>query len=371
MSSLTTLHQQKTYKSPLYEMTQTTPTCLWNDSASLSELTYSIEHGATGATCNPVIVLEVLKKESHLWNERIRSLVSEMPFATEEQIGWRLVEEISATRAQLLMPTFDKQKGKNGRLSIQTDPHYYRNREALLDQALRFNSLAPNMIVKIPATEAGIIAIEQATYKGISINATVCFTTPQCIAVAEAVERGLKRREKEGQDVSTMGPVCTIMVGRLDDWLKVVAERLDIITDPGYLEWAGVAVFKKTYRIFRERGYRIRLLSAAFRNHMHWSELIGGDVVISPPYKWQLRFNASDVGVMPRIDEHVDPIIIEELFNKFPDFGRAYKEEGLSAQEFDTFPPTVRTLRQFIEACHGLAAYVRDLMLPNPDATLV
>jgi transaldolase len=227
------------------------------------------------------------------------------------------------------------------------------------------------MIVKIPATEAGIVAIEQATYKGISINATVCFTTPQCIAVAEAVERGLKRREKEGQDISTMGPVCTIMVGRLDDWLKVVAEKLDIITDPGYLEWAGVAVFKKTYRIFRERGYRIRLLSAAFRNHMHWSELIGGDVVISPPYKWQLRFNASDIGVVPRIDEAIDPKILEELLNKFPDFRRAYTEDGLSAQEFDTFAPTVRTLRQFIEACHGLAAYVRDLMLPDPDATLV
>jgi transaldolase len=352
-------------------MTQTTPTCLWNDSASLSELTYSLEHGAVGATCNPVIVLEVLKQESHLWNDRIRSFINEMPFATEEQIGWRLVEEISATRAQLLLPAFEKHKGRNGRLSIQTDPHYYRSRESLLDQALRFNARAANMIVKIPATEAGIIAIEQATYKGISINATVCFTTPQCIAVAEAVERGLKRREKEGQDISTMGPVCTIMVGRLDDWLKAVAEKLDIITDPGYLEWAGVAVFKKTYRIFRERGYRIRLLSAAFRNHIHWSELIGGDVVISPPYKWQLRFNASDVRVVSRIDEAIDPKIVEELLNKFPDFRCAYSENGLSANEFDTFAPTIRTLRQFIEACHGLAAYVRDLMLPNPDATLV
>ena len=50
-----------------------------------------------------------------------------------------------------------------------------------------------------------------------------------------------------------MGPVCTIMVGRLDDWLKVVAERDNITFDPGYLEWAGVAVFKKTYQIFRDR----------------------------------------------------------------------------------------------------------------------
>src|SRR6266513_2814645 len=72
-----------------------------------------------------------------------------------------------------------------------------------------------------------------------------------------------------------MGPVCTIMVGRLDDWLKVVLDRRDITVDPGILEWAGVAVFKKAYGVFRERGYRLRLLSAAFRNHMHWSELIG------------------------------------------------------------------------------------------------
>ena len=95
------------------------------------------------------------------------------------------------------------------------------------------------------------------------------------------------------------------MVGRLDDWLKVLVERNNISIDPGYIEWAGVAVMKKTYRLFRERGYRTRLLSAAFRNHMHWSEFIGGDLVISPPYSWQVRFNASDIEVRPRINEPV------------------------------------------------------------------
>ena len=61
-------------------------------------------------------------------------------------------------------------------------------------------------------------------------------------------------------------------------------------------------MFKKAYRIYRERGYRLRLLSAAFRNHMHWSEFIGGDVVISPPYSWQKRFNQSDISVCNRMD---------------------------------------------------------------------
>jgi transaldolase len=356
-----------TFKSPLHQMTQSTPTCLWNDSASVQELAYSIEHGAVGATCNPVIVLGVLKKEITAWKGRIQSLIKELPTATEDEIAWRLVCEMSAQAAAVLKPIFDIQNGRNGRLSIQTDPRLYRDSEAIVKQAMEFNQLAPNMIVKIPVTQAGIPAIEEATYRGISINATVCFTLPQCIAVAEAVERGLRRREHDRKESATMGPVCTIMVGRLDDWLKLVAERDNVTIDPGYLEWAGVAVFKKTYQIFRERGYRLRLLSAAFRNHMHWSEFIGGDVVISPPHAWQVRFNASDIKIRPRIEDGVEAKVIEELHRKFEDFRRAYAQDGLAIAEFDSFGATRRTLRQFIAACHDLDGLVRDFLIPSPD----
>jgi transaldolase len=350
-------------------MTQSTPTCLWNDSASVRELAYSIEHGAVGATCNPVIVVGVLKNEISAWKGRIQSLIRELPTATEDEIAWRLVREISVKAAALLKPIFDEQQGKNGRLSIQTDPRLYRDTDAIVKQAIEFNQLAPNMIVKIPVTQAGIPAIEEATYQGISINATVCFTLPQCVAVAEAVERGLKRREREGKEIATMGPVCTIMVGRLDDWLRVLMEKNNVALDPGYLEWAGVAVFKETYQLFRSRAYRVRLLSAAFRNHMHWSEFIGGDVVISPPHSWQVRFNASDIEVRSRIDEPVKPAVVETLLRQFPDFRRAYTDGGLALDEFDTFGPTVRTLRQFITACHDLDGLVRDSLLPNPDVS--
>jgi transaldolase len=348
-------------------MTQTTQTCLWNDSASISELKYSLDNGAVGATCNPVIVVGVLKKEFDAWKGGIQALANELPTATEDEIAWQVVREMSANAAALLKPIFDQQKGKNGRLSIQTDPRLYRNTDAIVKQTIEFNRLAPNMIVKIPVTRAGIPAIEEATYRGVSINATVSFTLPQCIAVAEAVERGLKRREKEGLPIDTMGPVCTIMVGRLDDWLKVVAEKENISVDPGYLEWAGVAVFKKAYEIFRKRGYRIRLLSAAFRNHMHWSEFIGGDVVISPPHAWQVRFNASGIGIESRMQNEVDSRIVDELNKRFPDFRRAYNEGGLTPDEFDSFGATRRTLRQFIGACADLNSIVRDVMIPNPD----
>src|SRR5579864_4703599 len=104
-----------TYKSPLHEMTQTTPTSLWNDSASIQELTYSIEHGAVGATCNPVIVLGVLKKEMNLWKDRIRSLIEERSTATEEEIAWQLVREISVKAAGLLKPVFRSEERRVGK----------------------------------------------------------------------------------------------------------------------------------------------------------------------------------------------------------------------------------------------------------------
>lgn len=355
------------FKSPLHQMTQTTPTCLWNDSANTEELQYSIEHGAVGATCNPSIAVTVLKQELPRWRGRMLELTREMPEANEDQIAWKLLEEISAGAAKLLLPVFEREHGRNGRLSIQTDPRNYRSTRAMLEQALYFNQLAPNMIVKIAATRAGIAAMEEATYRGVSINATVSFTLPQAIAVAEAVERGLKRREVEGLDIATMGPVCTLMVGRLDDWLKIVHDKQKLSVDPGYLEWAGVAVFKKAYKIYKQRGYRLRLLSAAFRNHMHWSEFIGGDVVISPPCNWQKRYNASDIEIVNRIDTPVEEKIVRTLLDKFPDFARAYNEDGMTPEEFDSFGSTRRTLRGFIAACAEMNGIVRDVILPNPD----
>src|SRR6202167_1408424 len=147
-----------TYKRPLHKMTQATSTCLWNASASVQELQHSVEHGAVGATCNPVIVLSVIKKELKTWKGRIQTLIKEFPTATEDEIAWKLVREVSIEAARVLDPVFRQHKGRNGRLSIQTDPRLFRDSRAMLEQALEFSKLAPNIIVKIPATSAGIPA---------------------------------------------------------------------------------------------------------------------------------------------------------------------------------------------------------------------
>lgn len=353
-------------ESPLLQMTQQTPTCLWNDSADPVELSQSIGWGAVGATCNPVIALSALKADLPTWAGRIRAYAADHPRATDDEIGWAMVRRLSVEAAALLEPAFERYRGINGRLSIQTDPRRHRDAAALVAQAVEFSGLAENMIVKIPVTTEGVAAIEEATYRGVSINATVSFSVPQALAVGEAVERGLRRRDDEGLDTSTMGPVCTIMVGRLDDWMRVVAERDQITVDPGIMEWAGVAAFKKAYQVYTERGWRTRLLSAAFRNHMHWSELIGGNVVISPPFAWQQRCNASGIEPRARLEDPVDPRIVDQLYEKFGEFRKAYDVDGMTPAEFNDYGATVRTLRQFLGATNDLEALVRDVLLPSP-----
>jgi transaldolase len=350
-------------KSPLHETVTTTATDYWNDSCSLEELTYAIGHGAVGATSNPTIVGEVLKKEWALWSDRIGELVAESPAATEDEVAWQLIEEMAVKASALLLPVYEREHGLKGRLSIQTNPKLYRDAPRLVEQGLHFASLAPNMQVKVSATRAGIAAIEELTAQGVSINATVCFTVPQSLAVAEAVERGLERRGSS----DGMSPVCTIMVGRLDDWLEIAARKAGTLLTPGTVNWAGIACVKRAYGIYRERGHRTRLLAAAYRNHLHWSQLIGGDIVLTIPYAWQRLFNASDIDVVPRFDDPVPADALEELRAKVPEFVRAYEPDGMTVAEFDGYGATRRTLRGFIASYQDLVAVVRDAMLPNPD----
>jgi len=355
------------FNGPLHEMSLTTPTRFWNDSCSVEELEYAIQRGAVGATSNPVIVLTVLKKEMHLWLDTIRQVIRDHPTWSEIDVSWKIYESLAVNGARLLLPVHAREGNRLGRLSIQTDPALYRNSEAILKQAEHFQSLAPNMQVKIPATSAGIAMVEEATYRGVNLNATVSFTVPQAIAAGDAMERGLKRREAEGKDISTMSPVVTIMVGRTDDWMKVLAKRGNLDIPAEYLEWAGVACFKKAYSVYKHRGYRARLLSAAYRNFYHWTEFIGGDVSLTLPHEWQLKYNQSDVKVKPAMQEPVREEIVGTLYDKIPDFRKAYDEDGMTVEEFDTYGATVRTLRSFIAGWHDFVALIRDFMLPNPD----
>jgi transaldolase len=350
----------------LLQMTQQTPTTLWCDSCDPDEVAPALDWGAIGATSNPPLVLAAVSAHRGDWAARGVEIAAAQPGATEVNIAWQLLAEQTVQTAQLLRPAFDATGGVDGRMAIQVDPNLYRDAAAMADQAAEFFGLAPNLIVKIPVTAAGVVAIEEATYRGVTILGTVQFTVAQAVAVAEAVERGIRRRDAEGLDSSGIHPGCAIMVGRLDDWLKAVVDRDKVIIDPGDLEWAGVAVFKRAYEIYTERGYRTRLMSAAFRNHMQWSEFIGGAVTISPPFGWQKKYIASDITVEDRIARPVNRSVVASLYDHLEDFRKAYEPDGLAPEEFVDFGATRRTLRQFQGAISDLSVLVRDAVLPEP-----
>ena len=159
-----------------------------------------------------------------------------------------------------------------------------------------------------------------------------------------------------------------MMVGRLDDWIEVLAKRDGMLIDPGYPHWAGIACFKKAYAIFQERGYRARLLAAAYRHHLHWSELIGGDVVAHDPVRvaaavQRVRLRGRRRGWTSRC-----PSDRRRAVRALPGLPARLRRRRDDASRSSTrYGATVRTLRGFIGSYHDLVAMVRDFMLPDPD----
>jgi transaldolase len=163
--------------------------------ADVSEATDAI---ATLAAAGATIVVLAVRSADGSYDTRLREQARAHPDMSEDQLGWLAVEELSVAAAKQLEPAFVAYAGRNGRVSVQTDPRLNGNPEGLVAHAIHLATLAPNVILKIPATSAGIIAVEEATYRGISINATVSFSDPQALAAGAAVERGLERRDADG-----------------------------------------------------------------------------------------------------------------------------------------------------------------------------
>ena len=336
----------------------------WNDSGVPDELGEAVTLGAVGGTSNPVIVSQAVKAQPALCHPIIDRLISENPDDTEDDIAWKLIHTLAIDAASRLKPVYDRTRGAKGFLSAQVSPKYYRSKELMVEQATQLASLAPNIAIKAPATEIGIAAIEEMTARGIRINATGSFCVPQAIAVAPALERGLKRARAAGRDADSIRPYITLMIGRVDDHLKRIAEKEKIATTPGAIDWSGIAVFKNAHRIFQERGLPGTLLAAAYRHEGHWSQIIGREVLQTVPYAWWTKFNVSATAPSLTLDQSVDDGIVAELRKKFPDFVRAHDENGMAPREFLHYGATVHTLSQFLGGYTDLLTSVRARMLP-------
>jgi transaldolase len=224
------------------------------------------------------------------------------------------------------------------------NPNAAAERETMIQMARRFHAWAPNIAVKLPVNAAGLDVLEECVAEGITITATVSFTVPQVLAVADRHLAGVKRARAEGIEPGRCFAV--IMIGRIDDYLREVAHDRQAPVGEEEITQAGLAISKRAYRIYRERGYEATLLVAAMRGAYHMTELAGGELILSIHPKYQDLMLQAGVPHEQRIEREVDLKVIEKL-RGIPEFVRAYEPEGMRPEEFITFGVTQKTLTQF------------------------
>jgi transaldolase len=332
---------QNTY---LQWVIENTATIWWHDSAEAAELDLGLARGAVGVTTNPYLANLAVHKDRLLWAPAIQEVFAQKlpPEAKAEALT-----RIAVTRtAEKLLAEYHASKGQRGLVCAQVNPLRAGDRESMLAMANRFHGWAPNIAVKLPATSAGLDVLEDCVAAGITAAATVSFTVPQAVAIAERHRQGMARARANGIEPGKCFAV--IMIGRLDDYLREVAHDNQASATESDIRQAGIAVTKRAYAIYRERGYDAILLVAALRGEYHLTELAGADLVMSIAPAFQGLFVSRDLPREQRIDAAVPSDVIERLC-EMPEFLRSYDPDGMSAEEFVGFGPTQRTLSQFCE----------------------
>ncbi|MEO8373506.1 MAG: transaldolase family protein, partial [Candidatus Solibacter sp.] len=302
-----------------------TATTWWHDSAEATELATGLARGATGVTTNPILSAQALRADCGLWASEIEPVLARsLPAEQKAEALMRVTVTKASAR---LLPEFESSRGQAGFVCAQVNPIHAANREAMLGMAKRLHAWAPNIAVKLPATAAGLDVLEDCVAGGLSVTATVSFTVPQVVAVAERHRAGIERAR--ARSITPGKCFAVIMIGRLDDFLREVAQDNRIAVGESDIRQAGLAVTKRAYAIYQERGYQAVLLVAALRGPYHLTELVGARLVMSIHPAYQEAFVTQDFPRQARIDEPVPADVVDRL-RRIPEFVRSYEPDGMA-----------------------------------------
>jgi transaldolase len=192
-----------------------------------------VRDGVVGVTSNPTIFQGAIA-EGAAYDEQIKS-VSETETEPKE-IFLALARDDIRAACDILKPVHDAGNGKDGWVSLEVDPNLAHDTQATIDEAKRLHALVdkPNVFIKIPATRAGLPAIEETIAAGVPVNVTLIFSLERHREVAEAYVRGVKRLIDSGGDPAKIASVASFFVSRVD---TEADRRLDEIG--GYDELKG------------------------------------------------------------------------------------------------------------------------------------
>ena len=203
---------------------------IWIDNIQRKMLTSGglqtmIDEGLLGMTSNPTIFEKAIGSSSD-YDEALRPLAA--AGAAAEQIYDALTIEDVGMAADIFRPVFDRTRGQDGYVSIEVSPRLAHDTAGTLADARRLwqTLKRPNVMIKIPATQEGLPAIEQALIDGININVTLMFSMRHYLAVAETYLRALEARVKAGQPSDQMASVASFFVSRVDTLLDAKLEQI-------------------------------------------------------------------------------------------------------------------------------------------------
>ena len=269
------------------------------------ELATLIERdGLKGITSNPSIFEKAIG-ESDEYRGALKQFQAQADHSISAIYEHLAIADIRAA-ADMLRPVYDKTQGRDGYISLECSPYLANDTEATVGEALRLWAAVDrrNLMVKVPATPAGIPAIRELTGRGLNINITLLFSVSVYEQVADAYISGLEDLKQAGGDVSKIGSVASIFVSRID---SAVDKRLEKLSDKKLVDRlrgrAGIANAKLAYvryqalfsgprwqSLARAGARTQRLLWAststknpAYKDTMYVEALIGRDTVDTIP----------------------------------------------------------------------------------------
>ncbi|HWQ80223.1 MAG TPA: transaldolase family protein [Anaerovoracaceae bacterium] len=328
-------------------LSKKTPTKWWHDSADPDELKISLENGTVGVTTNPPLVKQAIYNRPEIWKESFENMPSGLDPAQKAE---EIIRRVTVKIASMMEPIYFQTKGEQGYVCAQVNPRFPGDVDAMLPMARRLSKWAPNIAVKLPVTAAGLDVLEECAAEGITVTATVSFTVPQVLAIAERYQKGIERARKAG--VKPGKCFAVIMIGRIDDYLRDVAHDRKAAVEESDIIQAGIAISKRAYSIYKEKGYEATIMLAGMRGTYHATEFAGADMALSIHPKIQALIAKIEGPFGERINESVDNAVIERL-KSIPEFVRAYEPDGMEPVDFITYGVVQKTLSQFVEAGWG------------------
>jgi transaldolase len=184
------------------------------DSGAFAELI--VDCAVTGATSNPTIFAKAITG-SDSYDDQLRAAVASGTRGRQELFFELALEDIRRA-SDLLRPTYDQSGGRDGFISFECSPDLADDTQATIEQALELWGRLdrPNVMIKVPATEAGIPAIEELTARGVNVNVTLLFAVARYEQVMDAYMSGLERRLASSEPVDAIASVASFFVSRVD-----------------------------------------------------------------------------------------------------------------------------------------------------------